>query len=65
MDGRSRELGHDYIYGSTGGTLVAYDDPPEQAAPSEARRAKTIRRAEASLTKLLRDHARKVKRAFR
>ncbi len=61
MDGRSRELGHDYIYGSTGGTLVAYDDPPDPA-PVEARRAKKLG---AALTKLVRDRAKKLKRLHR
>lgn len=61
MDGRSRELGHDYIFGSTGGILVAYDDPPD-TAPKEARRAKRLEKA---LTKLVRDRAKQLKRLKR
>lgn len=62
MDGRTREPGHSYVYGSAGGTLVAYDDPPEQAEPVEARRAKRLERA---LTKLVRDRAKQLKRLRR
>ncbi len=60
IDGRRAEAGSDYIYGSSGGTLVASDDEP---APAEGAEAKRLRRAARALSRLLRVHARRVRRA--
>ncbi len=65
MDGRSRELGHSYIYGDAGGKLLAYDDPPEPAEKEARSRRPGLQRAEGVLSKLLRDQAKAVRRAYK
>ncbi len=65
MDGRSRELGHDYVYGTAGGKLLAYDDPPEPAEKDCRTRRPGLRRAESALSRLLLNHAKAVRRAYK